>query len=177
MVQDLINIVQAVFSIIASAAALWAGIKAHNAYKLVRGVLPSYDKVTPMNKRRLKSNGLFSSPQNASADADTVADKIDGVDAAGQQIAFRKWAFGYVGRPFGLAIDYVFPEGPNVSSSMADADTSLVKLLGRKFKMPDGNEADALDMIYYSAKKAALDKPSLMADEVHSMNYKRPSGA
>ncbi|TDH46252.1 hypothetical protein E2F47_27270 [Mycobacterium eburneum] len=112
---------------------------------------------------------------NADATAQSVSDKIDGIDGDGNQLPYRKAAMFYEANVFGLSKDYAFPEGANTSPSMEDQSTSLAKLLTRKHTLADGNQYDLWDAIMTLAKAAVLANPHINDDEPNSVNYKAQS--
>ncbi|RAV17525.1 hypothetical protein DQP57_00430 [Mycobacterium colombiense] len=112
---------------------------------------------------------------NVNATAESVSDKIDGIDGDGNQLSYRKVAMFYDSHLFGRAVDYAFPEGANVSSSMCDHAASEAKLWTRTRKMSDGNDYDAHDALYTLLKIALQANPHINDDEPLSVNYKAPA--
>lgn len=113
---------------------------------------------------------------NENATAGTVFNQIIGADnntGAAQQ--FRLSAMFFTAHAFGRNKDYAFPEGANVSASMADHATSLAKLMTRTYVMPDGNEYDAWDMLVACTKYVLSQNVHLMDNDVNSVNYKKPA--
>lgn len=112
---------------------------------------------------------------NVNASPESVANQIDGIDGAGNQLPFRKVAMFYDAHMFGLGVDYAFTEGPNESASMADHAASLAKLLTRTKKFADGNDYNVWDAIMTTAKSVVAANPHINDDEPLSVNYKKPS--
>lgn len=109
---------------------------------------------------------------NINATAQSVADKLDGVDGNGNQLVYRKAAMLYEANMFGLGKDYAFIEGPNVSPSMQDQSTTLAKLLTRKLTLADGNQYDLWDAVMTIAKSVVAANPHINDDEPNSVNHK-----
>jgi hypothetical protein len=168
-----VNIILAVlpsaFSLLAAIFAAFAHRKASQAAKTAELSNP-YLPPTVIAARRL-------GPNDAAGPSD-VANKIDGVNGAtGQAEPFRLAAMLYDAHLLGLGKDYAFPEGSNVSASMADQVTTLAKLLTRKKKMVDGNDYDLWDACMTAAKAAIIANQHVNDDEVNSVNYKKPASS
>jgi hypothetical protein len=113
---------------------------------------------------------------NENATAATVFNQIIGADNnSGQAEPWRLAAMLYTAHMFGLAKDYAFPEGSNVSASLADQVTTLTKLLTRKAKLADGNEYDLFDMMVTNTKWVLSQNPHINDTEINSVNYKKPA--
>lgn len=163
------NTISAVVSAFSALIALFAGYQAKQAARM-SSFHPAWVSL-PKGRRRLRLP-LKLGPNDAAGPND-VANKFDGINGAtGQALAYRLFAFGYEAHPYGLNVDYAFPEGSNVSSSLGDAATSLVKLLGRKKTLQNKAQHDAWDMLVVAAKAALRTYPDLMSDEVLSPDYK-----
>jgi hypothetical protein len=109
---------------------------------------------------------------NANAGPADVANKIDGLDAGGNQLRYRIAAMLYDAKMFGLNKDYAFPEGPNASPSLEDQTATLAKLLTRKQKLADGNDYDIFDAVFTVAKWVVKQNIHINDDEVNSVNHK-----
>lgn len=112
---------------------------------------------------------------NVDATAQSVSDKLDGVDGNGNELPFRKAAMFYEANLLGLSKDYAFPEGANTSPSMEDQSTSLAKLLTRKHTLADGNQYDLWDAVMTIAKSIVAANPHINDDEPNSVNHKASS--
>lgn len=112
---------------------------------------------------------------NVNASPQSVSDKLDGIDATGAELPFRKVAMFYEAHPFGLAVDYAFEEGPNETASELNHAATLAKLFTRKHTLADGNQYDAWDMLVTLTKAAVLANPHINDDEPLSVNYKKPA--
>lgn len=112
---------------------------------------------------------------NVNATPQSVSDKIDGLDGAGNELPFRKVAMFYEAHPFGLAVDYSFPEGPNETPSEVNHVATLAKLFTRSRTLADKNQYDLWDAIMTIAKSVVLANPHINDDEVLSVNYKKPT--
>lgn len=108
---------------------------------------------------------------NVNATAETVSDKLDGLDLAGQILGYRKAAMFYNANMFGLSKDYAFPEGSNTSPSLLDQATSMAKLLTRKQTLADGNDYDLWDCVFTIAKWVVAQNPHINDDEINSVNH------
>ncbi|PIJ36724.1 hypothetical protein BMW24_003390 [Mycobacterium heckeshornense] len=109
---------------------------------------------------------------NINATAQSVSDKLDGLDGSGNQLPYRKAAMFYEANLLGLSKDYAFREGANTSPSALDQVTSLAKLLTRKHTLADGNQYDVWDAIMTIAKSIVAANPHINDDEINSVNYK-----
>jgi hypothetical protein len=78
----------------------------------------------------------------------------------------------YNAHMFGLAHDYAYPEGSNVSASRWDSITSVDKLLTRTRKLADGNDYNIWDAIMTIAKATVAANPHINDDEPLSVNHK-----
>ena len=112
---------------------------------------------------------------NVNASPQSVSDKLDGLDANGNELPFRKVAMFYEAHMFGLASDYAFPEGPNETASELNHVATLAKLFTRKKTLADGNQYDALDALWTVAKSIVKANPHINDDEPLSGNYKKPT--
>lgn len=117
------------------------------------------------------------SDPNVNASAQSVADKLDGLDGDGNQEPNRKVAMFYDAHMFGLSKDYAFAEGSNESASLLDHGASLAKLLTRTAKLADGNDYDAWDMLRTITKFVLSQAPHINDDEPLSANYKPPAAS
>lgn len=109
---------------------------------------------------------------NVNASPQSVSDALAGTDGNGNALPYRKVAMLYDSHMFGLSKDYAFPEGPNVTSSEFDEETTEAKLLTRTRKMPDGNDYDIHDAIFTLLKATLLANPHINDDEPLSVNHK-----
>ena len=112
---------------------------------------------------------------NYNASAQSVADSLAGTDGNGTQLPWAKTAFLYNARLLGLAKDYAFVEGPNVSASRLDQITTVAKILTRSHLHADGNTYDAWDALQTILKWVLTQDPTINNDEVDSVNYKKPA--
>ncbi len=109
---------------------------------------------------------------NVNATAETVSDKLDGINIDGQALGYRRAAMFYNAYMFGLSKDYAFPEGSNTSPSLLDQGASLAKLLTRKQTLADGNDYDLWDCVFTITKWVLSADPHINDDEINSVNYK-----
>ena len=109
---------------------------------------------------------------NANADAQAVANKLDGIDGNGNAEPFREVAMLYDATLLGLGVDYRWAENGNVSSSSLDAITTLAKVLTRKHTHIDGNSYDIWDAVHTILKWVLMQSESINNDEPHSVNHK-----
>lgn len=105
------------------------------------------------------------------ADQD-VSNAGSGIDGNGAALSYALVARFYDGHMFGRAVDYRFPEGPNVSSSRWDSITSLDKNLDRTAPLADGNDYDVYDMLRTITKSILQANLHINDDEPLSVNYK-----
>ncbi len=109
---------------------------------------------------------------NANATAQSVSDKLDGIDGNGNAEPYDVVAMLYDANLLGLAKDYAFPEGPNVSSSALDHVNTLAKVLTRTHKHADGNTYDVFDAVQTILKWVLTQNLHINDDEPNSVNYK-----
>lgn len=85
------------------------------------------------------------SDPNANANANSIADKLDG-QVNGQPLSYDVVTMLTPGTVFGLR-DGTYPqgEGPNSSSSLIDKVTTLAKILSRTYVASDGKTYDLWD--------------------------------
>lgn len=83
---------------------------------------------------------------NINATAETVSDKLDGLQD-GQQLPYRLVALLEPSAVFSLGTTYPYTEGPNVTSSQLDMTTTLAKVLTRTFTASDGKTYDVFDIL------------------------------
>jgi hypothetical protein len=159
-----------IISIVSALIATFAGYQAHRAARL-----SSYHPARIRPPRRSLRSLLFGAGPNDAAGPADIANKFDGVDGStGKALQYRLYAWGYEAHPYGLSVDYAYPEGQNVSASLGDAATSLAKLFGRKKTLQNKAQHDAWDMLVVAAKAALRTYPDLMKDEVLSPDYVKP---
>jgi hypothetical protein len=169
----IIAIVPSAFSLLAAIIGLMAHRKASQAAEYAKLANP-YNNLPAAAAAKIA--GMYGAGPFDNAGPNDVANLIGGVDGGtGQALSFRLAAMLYDAHMFGLAKDYAFPEGSNVSASMTDQVTTLTKLLTRKKKMPDGNDYDLWDAVFTAAKGELVANPHLNDDEVNSVNYKKTS--
>lgn len=113
------------------------------------------------------------SDPNANATAQSVADMVAGTDGNGSGLSFAEVAFLYNANLLGLAKDYAFPEGSNVSFSRLDQITTMAKILTRAHLHADGNTYDIWDAVQTILKWVLAQDPTINANEVDSANYKK----
>lgn len=121
----------------------------------------------------LLTGAVSSVSPNVDASAQSVSDKLDGLDSNGNALPYRMAAMLYEANLLGLDKDYAFPEGANASPSMEDQSTTLAKLLTRKLTLADGNQYDLWDAVMTAAKAAVLANPHVNDDEINSVNHKQ----
>jgi len=109
---------------------------------------------------------------NADATPQSVSDKLDGINANGNQEPYDVVAMLYDANLLGLAKDYAFPEGSNTSSSALDHVNTLAKILTRTHKHADGNSYDAWDALQTCLKWVLTQNLHINDDEKDSVNYK-----
>ena len=109
---------------------------------------------------------------NANADAQAVANKLDGIDGSGNSEPFREVAMLYDAELFALGSTYRWAEQGNCSSSALDVITTLGKLLTRKHTHIDGNSYDLFDAIHTILKYVLQQNESINNTEPHSVNHK-----
>jgi hypothetical protein len=169
----IIAIVPSAFSLLAAIIGLMAHRKASQAAEYAKLANP-YNNLPAAAAAKIA--GMYGAGPFDNAGPNDVANLIAGIDGGtGQALPFRLAAMLYDAHMFGLAKDYAFPEGSNVSASMADQVTTLAKLLTPKKKMPDGNDYTLWDATMTNCKANLLANPHLNDDEVNSVNYKKTS--
>ena len=109
---------------------------------------------------------------NVNASAQSVSDKLDGLDSTGNQEPFDIVAMLYTANLLGLSKDYAFPEAANTSSSALDHVNTLAKILTRTHKHADGNTYDAWDALQTVLKWVLTQNLHINDDEKNSVNYK-----
>ena len=109
---------------------------------------------------------------NANADAQAVANKLDGIDGSGNSEPFREVAMLYEATMFGLGIDYRWAENGNVSSSALDHIATLAKVLTRKHTHIDGNQYDLWDAVNTILHYVLMQNEAINNSEPHSVNHK-----
>jgi len=110
---------------------------------------------------------------NANADAQAVANKLDGIDGSGNSEPFREVAMLYDANILGLGTDYRWAENGNVSSSALDVVTTLGKVLTRKHTHVDGNSYDIWDAVQTILKWVLAQSESINNNEVNSVNHNK----
>lgn len=114
---------------------------------------------------------------NANATAQSVADQLAGT-SNGNGLSYAEVAFLYNANLLGLAKDYAFPEGSNVSFSRLDQITTLAKILTRSHLHVDGNTYDIWDAVQTILKWVLEQAAGINNTEVNSVNYiPRPPGS
>jgi len=86
-------------------------------------------------------------------------------------LAYALVAMLYDARILGLAKDYVYKEGANVSSSRLDQLTTLAKVLSRTHTHADGNSYDIWDAVQTILKWVLTQTKGINDDEPDSVNH------
>lgn len=112
---------------------------------------------------------------NVNATPQSVSDLISGTDGNGAALSFAKVAMLYDANLLGLAKDYAFPEGSNMSPSRLDQITTLAKVLTRTHTHADGNTYDIWDAVQTILKWVLAQDLTINASEINSVNHKAAS--